>query len=61
MISLTYMYVADFLGNTVIDLNQYPGLDKGNVEKVDVPLEPVGSGSIQLEMRVIPVQSSISP
>jgi len=48
----------DFLGNTVIDLNQYPDLEKGNIEKVDLPLEPKGSGSIQLDMRVIPVQSS---
>ena len=50
-------WCADFLGNTVIDLNMFPGLDEGAIEKVDLPLEPAGSGSVQLDLRVVPVLS----
>ena len=52
--------MADYLGGTVIDLNQYPQLDDLHGDEqatesvlVDMALQPAGSGRIQFRFKVI--------
>jgi hypothetical protein len=44
--------IADFLGHAVLHLGKYLDIDNGTTRYVDIPLEPAGRGSIQLELRV---------